>query len=34
VFFGAQEIGWVLVVILVLWTAILVTLLAFLPLRG
>ena len=30
VFFGAREIGWALVVILALWTAILVTLLAFL----
>lgn len=29
VFFGAREIGWALVVILVLWAAILVTLLAF-----
>jgi tryptophan-rich sensory protein len=30
VFFGAREIGWALAVILVLWMAILVTLLAFL----
>jgi translocator protein len=30
VFFGAREIGWALVVIVVLWTAILYTLLAFL----
>ncbi len=29
VFFGAKEIGWALVVIVALWTAILVTLLAF-----
>ena len=30
VFFGARDIGWALAVILALWTAILVTLLAFL----
>jgi benzodiazapine receptor len=30
VFFGAREVGWALAVILALWTAILVTLLAFL----
>jgi tryptophan-rich sensory protein len=30
IFFGAREIGWALVVILVLWAVILVTLLAFL----